>query len=146
MEAVRVHDIIEEIGERRAEPTVEVSNKEVISVRSAFGTRTWNHASCGVSLRLLRPHALVPVLQGSRIERRSKDGELLPHLHQLALRDIGLCLLALAFASFGRHGGCEDGGRGWSGGGGGRRVRRSLVLGSREGRQWRIPDWKRGGG
>src|SRR3989337_1013054 len=124
MEAVRVHDIIEEIREWRAEPTVEVSSKEVISVRSAFGTRTWNHASCGVSLHLLRPHTLVPVLKGFRVERRSKDGELLPHRHQLALRDIGLCLLALVFASLGRHGGCEDGGRGWSGDGGGKRVRR----------------------
>src|SRR3989337_2817981 len=130
MEAVRVHDIIEEIREWRAEPTVEVSSKEVISVRSAFGTRTWNHASCGVSLCLLRPHAL-PVLQSFRVERRGKDGELLPHLHQLALRDIGLCLFVFALASLGRHGGCEGGGRGWSGCGGGRRVRRSLVLGSR---------------
>src|SRR3990170_20775 len=102
VEAVCVHNIIEEVRERGAEPAIEISGEEGISVWSAFGGRTWNHMSRGVSLRLPRPHALVPALQSSRIERRSEDDVLLLHLHQLALQDAGFHLLALdlAFDSF----------------------------------------------
>ena len=92
-----------------AEPVVKVIGKEVILIWATPG-RTWTHESGGMRFRLLCPHAPVPLLQGARIEHRGEDDMLLPHLRQLALRDGGFHLLALA--RLGRHGGYGGGGRG----------------------------------
>lgn len=102
LEAIREHDIVEEIRERGTEAAIEVIGKEVIFASATPG-RSWTHAGCRVSFRLPCPHGPISLLQCVRIKHRGEDDVLLPHFRQLALRDNGFRLFALA--CLGRHGG-----------------------------------------
>ena len=67
-EPVRVHDVDEEIGERRTEPAVKLSNEERVSIRVAPGGSR-KRAGSKMAIRLLPPHAPVLSDQGVLVER-----------------------------------------------------------------------------
>jgi hypothetical protein len=111
-EAIRVHDVVEEIRKWRAKPAVEISGEEGEFIWTSW-SGSWERDGSVVGLRLPSPHVLVLSRQVALVERRGEDDVLLPQLHhvnllRLRLQFVGLRHLALAH--FGRHSSNNGGG------------------------------------
>ena len=114
VEAVGVHDVIEEIGERGTEPAGEVVNKEWIPIWGGLSAIGGDDV-CGwmprrLSPRLAPPQGLEAVPELEHIDRRGKVGGLRPLHRQRTLRWLrrpGIFGHSLALGRFGSHGGCK---------------------------------------
>ena len=110
MEAIGVHDVVEEDGERGTEPAREEIDEEGVPIWAVLGKIGGDDARGRVPSRLPPPQGQEEVLEVDRIDRRREVGELrLPH-RRLALRRLPLPNIlgrSLAPACFGCHGACE---------------------------------------
>ena len=88
VEAIGVHDVIEEIRERGAEPAGEVINEEGVPIRAGLGETGGDDARGRVPLRLAPPQGLKVVPEVDRVDCRRRVGELRPPCRQLALRHL----------------------------------------------------------
>ena len=107
MEAVGVHDVVEEIRERGAEPAREEIDEEGVPIWAGLGEIGGDDARGRVPRRLPPPQGQEEVLEVDRIDRRRKVGELHQLHRRLTLRRLllpGILGLSLAPAGFGRHG------------------------------------------
>ena len=122
VEAIGVHDIIEEIGEGGTEPAGEVVDKERVLIWGGLGavggddTRGWQPRR--ISPCLHPPQGFEGLPELKHVDRQGEVGELRPLSHQRTLRRLrpsGVLGHSLALGGFGRHGGwgeqeTEDGG------------------------------------
>ena len=112
METVGVHDIIEKIGERGAEPAGEVVNEERILIRAGLSKIGRDDVRGQMPCRLCPPQRPEVVLEVDLIDRRGEEGKLRSKRRQLALRHLLLPDVlghSLALTGFGCHGGRERG-------------------------------------
>ena len=92
VEAVCVHDIIEEIGERGAKAAGKVIDEKWVPIRAGLGEisedGTRGRMPRRLSPRLAPPQGLEVVLEVDRVDRRGKVGELRPPRRRLTIRGL----------------------------------------------------------
>jgi hypothetical protein len=95
MEAICIHDVIEEVGERGAEPAIKISDEERIFIWAAL-SKIGKYRRGSMSTHSSPPHVCIPFNQISLVVDRLDDEMLLPCLHQgLRVHDDGLVLARL---------------------------------------------------
>ena len=107
VEAIGVHDVVEEVRERGAEPAREEINEEGVPIWAVLGKISRDDARGRMPCRLPPPQGQEEVLEVDRIDCRREVGELRPPHRRLALRRLlipGILGRSLAPAGFGRHG------------------------------------------
>ena len=102
VESIGIHDVAEEIRERRAEPAVEEQSKKGVSVRSLLPSGGGEYLCARMRTRLHCPKEVEVLPQLLRTDLRGEEGPLLPQRRE-PLR-LGR-LHALPLVGFWSHGG-----------------------------------------
>ena len=98
VEPVGVHDIAEELRERRAEPAVEEQGKEWISIWSHFPSGGWKYLRARVRSRLRRPEEVVVLPQ---LPRGELGGKTARSFRSAASRCASVDFTTFPFSAFG---------------------------------------------